>query len=123
MKNEANSRSSVWVTAILIFLIAIAGIFIAAKFYTDWLWYQSLDATQVFATRLLAQLGIFLAFFLVMAATLAFSLAIASSASAQVENGPSWTRVSVRALMPRFFRSSISFSALSGLANRPSCTW
>ena len=77
MKNEANSRSSVWVTAILIFLIAIAGIFIAAKFYTDWLWYQSLDATQVFATRLLAQLGIFLAFFLVMAATLAFSLAIA----------------------------------------------
>ena len=79
MKNETNRRSIVGVTAIVVILLAIAGIFIAAKFYTDWLWFQSLDATQVFTTRLLAQAGIFVAFFLLMALPLAASLAIAYS--------------------------------------------
>jgi uncharacterized membrane protein (UPF0182 family) len=66
----------------LVITLAVLGILLlllmlVTGFYTDWVWYKSVDATNVFNTSLFTRVGLLVVFGLVMSAIVGINMWIA----------------------------------------------
>ncbi|MFN8127097.1 MAG: UPF0182 family protein [Candidatus Nanopelagicales bacterium] len=74
---EPPSRGRVLVPTILVLSGLILAFVVFATFYSDWLWFGSVDKTSVFSTTVMTQVGLFLVFGTLMAGALALTAALA----------------------------------------------
>ncbi|HAN71459.1 MAG TPA: hypothetical protein DCQ36_07705, partial [Actinobacteria bacterium] len=58
---------SVLIPTIIVLAILVGGFVVFTGYYTDWLWYQSVDKTEVFTTSILTRLVMFAGFGTLMA--------------------------------------------------------
>ncbi|MFI0432801.1 MAG: UPF0182 family protein [Candidatus Nanopelagicales bacterium] len=65
--DEAPRRGRVLIPTLLVLGILAVVFVIFTGFYTDWLWFRSVDKTSVFTTELTVKVGLFVAFGLAMA--------------------------------------------------------
>ena len=65
------------VPTLVILAVILGAVAFAATFYTDFLWFRSVEATNVFTTTLTARIGLFVAFTLVMAGVVGLNAWIA----------------------------------------------
>jgi hypothetical protein len=63
-------RRKVLVPTLVILAVLVGAFVIFAGYYSDWLWFVSVDKTTVFTTEIFVKLGLFLAFGTVMALVL-----------------------------------------------------
>lgn len=83
---EAPRRSPLVVTGVI--LVVVAGILmLLARYWTDYLWFKSVSATTVFTTQLVARIGLFAVFGLVLGGGLYGSLALAYRLRPPVRRG------------------------------------
>ncbi len=75
--DETRGRGKVLVPTLLVLGILAVLFVIFTGFYTDWLWFQSVDKTSVFTTQLAVRAGMFAVFGLVMAAALVAAMWLA----------------------------------------------
>ncbi len=74
---EPPSRGRVLVPTILVLSGLVLAFVIFSGFYSDWLWFGSVEKTSVFATTVMSQIGLFLVFGALMTGALALNAAIA----------------------------------------------
>ena len=67
----AARRGRVLITTLAVIAVLVVGFVLFTSFWTDLLWYRSVDATEVFTTQLWTRLLLFIAFGLLMAAVVA----------------------------------------------------
>jgi uncharacterized membrane protein (UPF0182 family) len=67
----AARRGRVLITTLVVIGVLIVGFVLFTSFWTDLLWYRSVNATNVFTTQLWTRIGLFLAFGALMAAAVA----------------------------------------------------
>lgn len=70
-------RGRALIATLIAVVVLIAAVVLFTGFYTDYLWFVSADATEVYSTQLWTRLGLFLVFGIVMAAILAAMMIIA----------------------------------------------
>ena len=63
-------RRRVLIPTLVVLAILVGAFVIFAGYYSDWLWFVSVDKTSVFTTELLVRIGLFFAFGTVMALVL-----------------------------------------------------
>ncbi len=68
---SAPRRGRVLLPTIIVLVVIVVGFVIFTGFYTDWLWYESVDATSVYTVTLYTRIIMFFAF----GATMAFIIA------------------------------------------------
>ena len=73
----APRRGRVLLPTIIVLAVIVLGFVIFTGFYTDWLWFDSVDQTEVFTVTLITRLALFGSFGLTMAVVLAGTLWIA----------------------------------------------
>ena len=73
----APRRGRVLLPTIIVLGVIVLGFVIFTGFYTDWLWFDSVDQTEVFTVTLITRLALFGSFGLTMAVVLAGTLWIA----------------------------------------------
>ena len=76
-EEQPASRGRVLVPTLLILGLLVIGWVVFTSIYTDWLWFSSVDKTQVFRVRVLTQLGLFAAFATFMAVALILNIWLA----------------------------------------------
>jgi len=69
-------RGAIILTAAILVVLFLA-FTLFASYYTDWLWYQSIDFTAVYTTQLWVRLALFLVFFLLAFAAIVLSAYLA----------------------------------------------
>ncbi len=74
---EPPSRGRVLVPTILVLSGLVLAFVVFAGFYSDWLWFGSVDKGSVFGTTVMSQVGLFLIFGALMAGALALTAAVA----------------------------------------------
>ncbi|MEY4136834.1 MAG: hypothetical protein RL205_962 [Actinomycetota bacterium] len=67
-------RGGVLLPTIIVLGLIVVSFVVFTGFYTDWLWFGSVDKSEVFTTTLVTRLGLFLGFGLVMGVSLALVL-------------------------------------------------
>jgi uncharacterized membrane protein (UPF0182 family) len=65
--DQAPRRRSVLIPTIIVLAILVGGFVVFTGYYTDWLWYQSVDKTEVFTTSIVTRLVMFAGFGTLMA--------------------------------------------------------
>jgi uncharacterized membrane protein (UPF0182 family) len=73
----APRRGRVLLPTIIVLAVIVLGFVIFTGFYTDWLWFDSVEKTEVFTVTLITRLALFASFGLTMAVVLAGTLWIA----------------------------------------------
>ncbi len=73
----APRRRGVLLPTIIILAVLVGGFVLFAGFYTDWLWFVSVDKTQVFTTSLVTRAVMFVAFGTIMGLAVGLSMWIA----------------------------------------------
>mgnify|MGYP006269452151 CR=1 FL=1 len=71
MSGPPRRRGGVLLPTLIVLGLLVAGFVIFTGFYTDWLWFVSVDKTAVFSTALVTRIVMFLAFGLLMGLVLA----------------------------------------------------
>jgi uncharacterized membrane protein (UPF0182 family) len=71
--NPERRRGRVLVTTLVVVAVVVAGFILFTNFWTDLLWYRSVDATSVFSTTLVTRVGLFLGFGAFMAVVVGFN--------------------------------------------------
>ena len=69
-QRPAPRRRAALLLTIAILVVLFFGFTLFASYYTDWLWYRSVDITSVYTTQLWVRLALFAVFFLVAAAAI-----------------------------------------------------
>ena len=69
----ARRRRRALLITLLILLFLIVGFTLFSGFWSDWLWFQSVNAGSVFTTQLTTRIGLFLAFGAIMAVVVGFN--------------------------------------------------
>ena len=75
--DDAPGRGRVLIPTLLVLGVLAVIFVIFTGFYTDWLWFQSVEKTSVFTTQLAVKAGMFVVFGLVMAAGIAVPMWLA----------------------------------------------
>jgi len=60
--DERPRRRGVLIPTIIVLALLVGGFVLFSGYYTDWLWFESVDKTQVFTTSLFTRLIMFAAF-------------------------------------------------------------
>jgi uncharacterized membrane protein (UPF0182 family) len=109
-------------SAILPFLIIIAGLVVALTIYTNiWterIWFASIDYSSVFTTLLLVRIGLFASFGLLMAAVVAANVAIAHRLRPRTRPGGASSPILERyrmVLESRFTLVMVALAVIAGL--------
>ena len=76
-EEEAPRRRGVLIPTLIILALLVGGFVLFTGFYTDWLWFTSVDKTQVFTTSLVTRAVMFAVFGVVMALAIGISMWIA----------------------------------------------
>ncbi len=76
-EEQPAARGRVLVPTLLILGLLVIGWVVFTSIYTDWLWFSSVEKTQVFRVRVLTQLGLFAAFSLFMGAAILLNIWVA----------------------------------------------
>ena len=79
-EEEAPRRRGVLIPTLIILALLVGGFVLFTGFYTDWLWFTSVDKTQVFTTSLVTRAVMFAVFGVVMALAIGISMWIATLA-------------------------------------------
>ncbi len=98
---EPPSRGRVLVPTILVLSGIVLAFVVFASFYSDWLWFGSVDKTSVFSTAFVSQVGLFLIFGTLMAGALALTAALA------FQNRPAFGRMTAEQASLERYRASI----------------
>lgn len=64
--DEAPRRRGVLVPTIIVLALLVGGFVIFSGYYTDWLWFVSIDKTEVFSTSILTRAALFAIFGIIM---------------------------------------------------------
>ncbi len=70
-------RRGVLLPTLIVLALLVGGFVIFSGFYTDWLWFESVDKTQVFTTSIVTRAIMFVAFGLVMGVAVGLSMWLA----------------------------------------------
>lgn len=101
MLAEPPSRGRVLVPTILVLSGLVLAFVVFATYYSDWLWFGSVDKTSVFATTFMTQIGLFLVFGALMAGALALTAGIA------FQTRPAFGRVTAEQASLERYRASV----------------
>jgi uncharacterized membrane protein (UPF0182 family) len=77
VEDEAPRRRSVLIPTIIVLALLVGGFVIFTGFYTDWLWFDSVDKTSVFTTSIVTRALLFAVFGLIMGVAVGLSMWIA----------------------------------------------
>ncbi len=72
-----SGRGRVLLPTLVVLAVLVGGFLLFASFYSDWLWFASLDKTSVFTTQLVTRIVLFLVFGLVLATAVGLNMWIA----------------------------------------------
>ena len=98
---EPPSRGRVLVPTILVLSGLVLAFVVFAGFYSDWLWFGSVEKNTVFATTVMSQIGLFLIFGTLMAGALALTAALA------FQSRPAFGRMTAEQASLERYRASI----------------
>lgn len=76
-KGASDKRGRVLIPTLVVLAVLAVLVSIFAGFFTDFLWFDSFDATSVFTTQLVIKVGLFLAFGFLMAIVLGVAMMVA----------------------------------------------
>ena len=83
---EGRGRGQVLIPTIAVIVALIILLVIFTGFYTDFLWFESVDNSSVFTTALALQVGLFLAFGVIMGLAIGASMVVAYPDAAHAAN-------------------------------------
>ena len=75
--DEAPRRRGVLLPTIIVLALLVGGFVVFSGYYTDWLWFVSVDKTEVFTTSILTRAAMFLVFGSIMGLAVGLSMWIA----------------------------------------------
>ncbi len=74
---EGPRRRGVLIPTIIVLALLVGAFVVFTGYYTDWLWYESVDATSVFTTSIVTRVVMFVAFGVVMGIAVGLSMWLA----------------------------------------------
>ena len=74
LEEDAPRRRGVLIPTIIVLALLVGAFVVFTGYYSDWLWYDSVDKTSVFTTSIITRAGMFVVFGVLMAVALGLSM-------------------------------------------------